>query len=210
MKAWTLRRNTKRLLFVLFTCLQVLQYDAIAQDFQALERYESSLKMYYVQAWVANREEFRDLKQKPLYHYLPDVGFLWGIPNVNFRLHDIFKLKRDRYLLNRKLLALDMKMKLEMNDQLQLLRIRYKQAELKKQRYEGALAMDGLHHKIYLIGKECCGKRECTPEACLKMDLGREQQKQLLLEQKTTLAIEVLELERMAKYDMPSIPLGRN
>lgn len=193
---------------VMILSLLSLQVVVVGQGMESLETYESSLIAYYKKQWIADREEFKDLKRKPIFNYLPDVGFLWGFPNINFRLSNIWNYKRDKYLLERRLASIDLKSELKMNASVQELRIRYAKLEVRQRVLEQAKANDLLAMKVYEIGKECCSKRECTPKECLELDLLRQNEGQVLLNMGSELEMEILELEQFAKYSLPSLKLN--
>jgi hypothetical protein len=160
-------RNTYRNLLI-FLFVGVSQ----SQELQTLKTYENSLVKFYRLQRTAEREEFKDFKEKPIWRYLPDVGLQFGLPSVQFRLSNYFEYKRDQHLVKSKLRGIDAKMQLEMNERVQDLRIAYNKLALNLKKLELAQGRLAYLEKIYAIDKECCGMQNCTPEQCHKFDLG--------------------------------------
>ena len=179
----------------------------LARELKPLAAYEASLQSYYQSAWKAGREEFKDLNRKSFWDYVPDVGFGWGLPIINWRLSNIFQYRRDRFLMDRRLKSLDMKMELEMNQQLQALGIEYEKLQLEQERIKVAQEKYTIEAAIYAIGVECCEKRECTPEQCRKKDLERFEASERIRVMRINYDIMVLELEKMAHFGIKNVLL---
>ena len=188
----------KNLLLTLTFCL--ISAVSFSQELKPLSVYEASLQSYYQSAWKANREEFRDLQRKPFWNYVPDVGFAWGLPIIHWRLSEIFQYRRDKFLLERKLKSLDMKMEIELNQQMQVLGIEYEKVKLEQERIKIAEEKHRIEEAIYAIGVECCEKRECTPEQCRKKDLERFESLERIRVMQIEFKVLVLEIEKLSHF----------
>jgi hypothetical protein len=195
----------KKIVFVLVIFLT--SFDGIGRELRPLVVYEATLQSYYQSAWKAGREEFKDLNRKPFWDYVPDVGFGWGLPIINWRLSNIFQYRRDKYLMERKLKSLDMKMELEMNKQLQVLGLEYEKLILEKEKIKVAEEKYKIEEAIYTIGVECCQKRECTPEQCRKKDLERFESSERIRLMKIDFEILILELEKLSHFGLKTVKL---
>ena len=61
------------------------------QEFKSLKMYEKSLIDFYRLQRTAEREEFKDFKEKLIGRYLPDVGLQFGLSSVQFRFSNYFE-----------------------------------------------------------------------------------------------------------------------
>jgi hypothetical protein len=175
---------------------------SVAQEVKPLEEYEKSLKEYYSTYWKAHREEYKGLNEKKVVSYLPDVGFVLGLPSISWRSSEFFRYRRDRDMLEKKLKSLDMSLELEMNAQLLELKIAYEKLMAEKERIKVAEDKYIIQAAIYAIGVECCEKRECTPEVCKTKELERYEASEVLKLMRIGLKIKVLELESLARYGL--------
>jgi hypothetical protein len=193
--------------FLILITLLLSYHAGFGKELKPLSVYEASLQSYYQAAWKAGREELKDLKKKPFWNYVPDVGFGWGLPIINWRLSNIFQYRRDKYQLERKLMSLGMKMELEMNQQLQVLGVEYEKLGLEKEKIKVAEEKYKIEEAIYTIGVECCQKRECTPEQCRKKDLERFEGWEKIRLMKIDYDISVLEIEKLSHFGQKTVKL---
>lgn len=173
-------------------------------DLKDFSEYQKSLKLYYLKLWHAKREEFKDLGEKGVWYYFPTVGLQFGLPSVQFSSKEYLNYKRDKKLLRSKLNSLDETLELEMNERLQALRIEYEKVKVEYDKlavFQGKMKyLKALHE----IKRECCIKRECTPEECRKADLEMYEFEQNEKLTALNIKIQVLELEKNAKYGLPN------
>lgn len=173
-------------------------------ELRDFSEYEKSLKSYYLKLWHAKRQEFKDLNEKSFLYYAPSVGLQFGLPSIQFSTRDYANYKRDKMLMRSKLNSLDETLELEMNERLQALRVEYEKVKVEYEKlsvFQGKLKyLRSLHE----IKQECCRRRECTPEDCRKSDLEVYEFEQNEKLTALNIKIQVLELEKNAKYALPN------
>lgn len=173
-------------------------------ELKDFSEYQKSLKSYYLKLWHAKREEFKDLNEKSFLYYAPTIGLQFGLPSIQFSTRDYANYKRDRKLLKSKLNSLDETLELEMNERLQALKVEYEKVKIEYDKlavFQGKMKyLKALHE----IKQECCTKRECTPEECRKAELEMYEFEQNEKLTALNIKIQVLELEKNAKYGLPN------
>jgi hypothetical protein len=179
------------------------------QELKSLKMYEKSLIGFYRLQRTAEREEFKDFKEKPIWRYLPDVGLQFGLPSVQFRLSNYFEYKRDQHLIKSKLRGIDSKMQLEMNEKIQDLRIAFSKLELDLQKLKLAQGKIVFLEKLRAIDEEYCRSFECSPEQCHEPELSFYQAIEIIKLREVDYKIGILEIERSAKYNLPTFDFVR-
>jgi hypothetical protein len=179
------------------------------QRLKSLKMYEKSLIDFYRLQRTAEREEFKDFKEKPIWRYLPDVGLQFGLPSVQFRLSNYFEYKRDQHLIKSKLRGIDSKMQLEMNEKIQDLRIAFSKLELDLQKLKLAQGKIVFLEKLRAIDEECCRSFECSPEQCHESELSFYQAVEIIKLREVDYKIGILEIEQLAKYNLPTFDFVR-
>jgi len=190
---------------VFFSFIGVLQ----SQELKSLKTYENSLVQFYRLQRTAEREEFKDFKEKPIWRYLPDVGLQFGLPSVQFRLSNYFEYKRDQHLIKSKLRGIDAKVQLKMNEKIQDLRIAFRKLELSLDKLKLGRGKLIYLKRLHAIDQECCRTENCTPGQCHRFDLNYYQATEAIKLKEMDYKIDVLELERMAKYELPTYDFVR-
>lgn len=122
-------------------------------------------------ARIAEREEFKDFREKPIWRYLPGVGLQFGLPSVKFRLSNYFEYKRDQHLIKSKLRGIDAKVQLEMNEKIQDLRIAFRKLELSLDKLELGWGRMIYLEWLHAIDQECYRTENCTLGQCHRFDL---------------------------------------
>lgn len=178
--------------------------NCLSQELKPLLTYENSLHEFYMAQRHAQREEFKEFKEKPIWKYLPDVGLQFGLPSIQFRVSNYFQFKRDQHLLNAKVKSIDAKLQLEMNEQIQALRIAYQKLQLDAEKMKLAKGRQVFLERLHAIDVECCKRNECTPEECHKSELAFYQAIETIRLKELDYSISILELERMARYNLPN------
>ncbi|MDZ7936131.1 MAG: hypothetical protein U5M51_14415 [Emticicia sp.] len=176
----------------------------ISTDLKDFSEYQKSLKSYYLKLWHAKREEFKDLNEKSFLYYAPTVGLQFGLPSVQFSTRDYANYQRDKKLLKSKLNSLDESLELEMNERLQALRVEYEKVKVE---YDKLAVFQGKMKYLKALNAiklECCTKRECTPEECRRAELEMYEFEQNEKLTALNIKIQVLELEKNAKYGLPN------
>lgn len=176
----------------------------VLMELKDFSEYQKSLKFYYLKLWHAKREEFKDLNEKSFFYYFPTFGLQFGLPSIQFTTRDYANYKRDKKLHTSKLNSLDETLELEMNEHLQALRVDYEKVKVEYDKlavFQGRLKyLKSLHE----IKKECCNRQACTPEECKKSDLEMFEFEQNEMLVALNIKIQVLELEKFAKYGLPN------
>lgn len=186
-----------------------LPYVSISQELKPLIGYENSLRDFYKLKRHSQREEFKEFKAKPFWKYLPDIGLQFGLPSIQFRLSNYFQYKHDQHLQRIKLLSIDSKAQLEMNEKIQELRIDYQKLVIQQQRLSLAQAKLAKQMALFSIQYECCNRNECTPEECRLNDLRQFEASEAVRLLEMNYRVSLLELEKTAKYNLPTFDFVR-
>lgn len=173
-------------------------------DLKDFEAYAKSLKSYYLKLWHAKREEFKDLNEKGWAYYLPSVGLQFGLPSVQFSTKEILAYKQEKRVFSGKLRSIDESLLLEMNERLQALRVEYEKIRVEYDKLAVLRLKNSYLKELHTIKQECCRKRECTPEECKKAELEMFEYEQTEKFMALNIKIQVLELEKNAKYGLPN------
>lgn len=173
-------------------------------ELQPLEVYQKSLKQFYNKSWTAQRKEFQDLNVKGIIFYLPSVGFQFGLPSVQFSLSNILNYKRDKKVNQSKLNSLDSKLELELNERLQELKSNYVAIEYEFDKIKAYERSWSSMRGIWAVKQECCNKNQCTPLECRQIEFESLQWEEKSRVMKADFVIKILELEKLAKYGLPS------
>ncbi|MCU0325579.1 MAG: hypothetical protein MUF45_10055, partial [Spirosomaceae bacterium] len=177
--------------------------NAQTPQLKPLEDYNKSLKYYHNKLWTAERKEFTDLNIKSFFYYLPNIGLQFGLPSIQFGLKDLLNYKREKKIFDSKLKSLDLTANVNLNEALQALQIEYNKTLVVSDRLKAFQAVTAIKKKIWNITQECCKKNECQPTECYKTELEiteRSEQEFLLIAE---LRIKILEIEKLAKYNLP-------
>lgn len=205
-KMLSLKKSKKIIIFGLFwlKIMVLMAQKPSPTELKDFSEYQKSLKSYYLKLWHAKREEFKDLNEKSFLYYAPSIGLQFGLPSIQFSTRDYANYKREKKLLKSKLNSLDETLELEMNERLQALKVEYEKVKVEYDKlavFQGKLKYLKALHEIKL---ECCTKRECTPEECRKAELEMYEFEQNDKLTALNIKIQVLELEKNAKYGLPN------
>lgn len=169
-----------------------------------IEIYQKSLKVYYNKLWTAERKEFQDLNIKSVLYYFPSVGLQFGLPSVQFSLTSILNYKRDKKVNKSKLSSLDLKLELELNERLQELKTAYVALEYESDKIKAFKRSYSSMKGIWAVQMECCTKNQCTPLDCRKIEFESLQWEEQERIKNADFVLKILELEKLAKFDLPS------
>lgn len=169
-----------------------------------IEIYQKSLKVYYNKLWTAERKEFQDLNIKSVLYYFPSVGLQFGLPSVQFSLQNILSYKRDKKVNKSKLSSLDLSLELELNKTLQELKTEYVKIEYESDKIKAFKRSYSSMKGIWAVQSECCNKNQCTPLECRKIEFESLQWEERERTLNADFVIMILELEKLAKFDLQS------
>jgi hypothetical protein len=100
-------------------------------------------------------------------------------------------------------------MQLEMNEKIQDLRIAFSKLELDLQKLKLAQGKIVFLEKLRAIDEEYCRSFECSPEQCHESELSFYQAIEIIKLREVDYKIGILEIERSAKYNLPTFDFVR-
>jgi hypothetical protein len=170
---------------------------------EPLKSYELSLKTYYNRKWTADRREFKTLSMKGWYYYLPNVGFTFGLPSIQFGTKDYLNFRREKKINEARLEMLDSQAELGFNENLQLLRKMYESLNQEFLKVKILEEKSELKLKIWAITEEGYKKHEIPPKDYYLAKL----EEMDFSEAKRLLEVnynqKAIELEILAKWELP-------
>jgi hypothetical protein len=173
---------------------QLLNYDT----------YSISMKAYLNQQWTAERSEWTAAVRGQRWSYIPNVGLAFGLPTVGLNTGQIAAYKQQQGTNAAKLRAIDAKYQLLLNDQLNLLKIEVEKAGVEQAKLLTYSATLEARKSIFEIYQEAFKKKELKPLDFLQQKLAYESAVQQYLLAVKSYQIVVLEVERLAHYNMPN------
>lgn len=168
------------------------------------DEYQKSVKTYYFRLWYAKKAEFKAVNEKSFWYALPTVGLQFGLPSIHIGSRDVLDYRRQKQLLENKLTSIDQGTLLEMNEQLQIVKIEFEKLKIEVQKLGILKGRGEFLNNLHTIRQECCKERSCTPEECKKADLEMYLFTEEIKTKELELKIKLLEFEKIARFGLPN------
>jgi len=188
----------------LVTLLLLLSGKSTKAQLLTYDTYAISMKAYLNQQWTAERSEWTAAVRGQKWSYIPNVGLAFGLPTVGLNTGQIAAYKQQQGVNAAKLRAIDAKYQLLLNDQLNLLKIEVEKAGVEQEKLFTYSATLEARRNIFSIYQEAFQKKELKPLDFLQQKLAYESQVQQYQLAVKAYQIVVLEVERLAHYNMPN------
>jgi hypothetical protein len=140
---------------------------------------------------------------KGWYYYLPNVGFTFGLPSIQFGTKDYLNFRREKKINEARLEMLDSQAELEFNFNLQILRKMYESLNQESEKLKKYGEKKEIKMKIWAITNEGFRKNEIPPKDYYlsKLEEFDYLEAERLLE--ISFNQKALELEIFAKFELP-------
>jgi hypothetical protein len=165
--------------------------------------YSLSCKAYLNKQWTAERAEFVNVQRGKNWNLVPSVGLAFGLPSVSFNTGQIASYKQRQSETAAKLKSIDLRYNLMLNEQLNLITIEHNKLEIEQEKMSIIAHENATKAQMWKIYQEAYLKKELKPLDFYAQKLAFEAAQNNYLLAIQQFKIGVLELEKLAHYNMP-------
>ncbi len=173
-----------------------------------VKEYEYSVKVYYNKLWTAKRAEFKNTQKRQLWSFVPHVGLTFGMPTILFNTTAIAQYYKNKHSIKSKMRSLDLEYTLMLNENIKIISIEYAKIKVQAEKAQLDQSVLEIKKKIFLLISEGYNKNEIKPLDYYNAQL--DYQQMIVTYNKFTrdIKIQVLELEKIAHYNLTNEELA--
>lgn len=172
------------------------------ENLKDIKEYEYSVKLYYNKLWTAKRAEFKNTQKRQLWSFVPHIGITFGFPSIILNTTSIAQYYRNKNMIKSKVRSLDLEYKLMLNENIKIISIEYEKIKIQAEKAELEQSLLEIKKKIFTLVLEGYNKNEIKPIDYYHAEL--DYQQMIITYNKFTrdIKIQVLELEKIAHYNL--------
>lgn len=199
---------TPRSLFIacLFVFSVMLVNPGIAQfvKLHPLQEYEASLKVFHTQKVRTQCVEFEQKTRMKWWYYLPNIGIQFGFPSITAGTSQLVNIDQTKQQNRAKLAAIVSQGLLDYRTELHQLRNMYEALKVEQDALTYSQTTQHLENRLLNIAEEANAKKEIKPVEHVEAALRFQRQWMANDRMERDMALKILELIRLARYEFPT------